>query len=176
MSCAIFDPNLPFDTSDQQATWVSQWNSNVLNSLCLQLSCAMPCLTNGANSKACMSCLDTHGCVATLSCMQCVGTDANLKDFTTVFNCTIFSLWPFWKIFVVVISVLVGFVLFFFLIIMFLYWSSSGVLKPSTRVWIRKNIIRDKSELSPQEILDTTQEQFNDKQTMHRMKLKRYVD
>jgi len=120
MACYIFNPNLPTSSDLEQIAWVAQWNANLLNSNCLQTSCAMVCLQgNSITSDACMSCLHNHGCDVTENCLQCV--DGEVNNFSHLYACTISESWPIWEVIIVVICCLAGYLMLWFICIFIAY-------------------------------------------------------
>jgi len=133
MSCAPFDPNLPFQTTLEKAVWLTRWTTNLLNSSCLQTSCGHACLPgNSFSSDSCRSCLKQAKCDQTLFCINCVGLDTN--DFTQVYQCTHAPGLSLGEIIGIVVASVVGALLIVFLVMLILY--KLNKLPIRTKLWI----------------------------------------
>lgn len=133
MACAAFNPNLPHDTVIEEAVWLRQWNTNLLNSNCLQNSCGHACLPGNAfNSTGCTSCLKAASCNQTLDCINCVGINTN--NFTDIYNCTVPPGMSIGIIIGIVLGCLLGVLLLVIIIFIILYKTNKLPIK--TRLWI----------------------------------------
>jgi hypothetical protein len=133
MACASFNPNLPIDTPLDEAVWLRQFDSNILNSQCLQNSCGHACLPgNSLNSPGCTSCLQSAGCTQTLQCINCIGIDTD--NFTQVYNCTVPPQLSPGIIVAIVIACILG--LFLFIVLLFFILYKLKKLPVKTQLWI----------------------------------------
>jgi hypothetical protein len=133
MSCAPFNPNLPFETPIEQAVWLTRWTTNLLNSTCLQSACGHACLPgNSFTGDSCRACLKTAQCNQTLNCINCVGLDTN--NFTEVYNCTVAPGLSVGEILGITLGCILGTLLIIFLVFLILYKMNKLPIK--TKLWI----------------------------------------
>lgn len=143
MACAYFNPQLPHDTASEQDAWLSRWHSDILNSTCIQQSCATVCLPgNPLLGAACKACLERNQCALTLDCLNCVD---RLDDFGTAYACTVPDVLTGGEVAAVVIGVVIGVILLLGIILFILY--KSGRLLPIR--WRISTVLTLRTTLAP---------------------------